>query len=202
MATHINKQGLLKPCHATKKPCQFIISTPDTPTLETYPTYQKYKEAQKENNVPPRTTLFFADKEFQVSLLAGALHLAWQREYKKLNGETPRIKTTNDKKWIKEQGTDQVDIANTNYEKLPADWQAENKAAAEFIVKEFVEKEVDIHLSDTKSANEIGEKIHQEWLRRNSWAKEGPLGVKFIHLTKEEQDKDLQQYYIAKTLFF
>ena len=42
----------------------------------------------------------------------------------------PRWMTTTDNAWIKLQGSDQVDIANTAYPDLPSDWQAENLAAA------------------------------------------------------------------------
>jgi hypothetical protein len=54
----------------------------------------------------------------------------WREEYRKNNGDVPRIKTTTDADWIAENGTDQVDIASKQFRDLPRDWRKENKDAA------------------------------------------------------------------------
>jgi hypothetical protein len=43
----------------------------------------------------------------------------WREEYRKNNGDVPRIKTTTDADWIAENGTDQVDIASKQFRDLP-----------------------------------------------------------------------------------
>ena len=75
--------------------------------------------------------------------LASQLHDAW-REPRKQEDESfePRIKKTKDKEWIKLHGKDEVDIANTNYENLPSDWQAENKASAEVAMNILYENKI------------------------------------------------------------
>lgn len=85
---------------------------------------------------------------------------------------------------------------------MPEDWQKENKAAADFIVKEFVEKGHVINMSDKKAVEEVGDKIHTAWLSRNAWAKGSELDVPFRDLSTEEKDKDIAQYKIALVSFF
>jgi hypothetical protein len=44
-----------------------------------------------------------------------------------------------------------------------------------------------------------GEYIHIMWLKNNTWAKSDPkLGVDYNELTPEEQEKDTDQWYIAR----
>lgn len=117
-------------------------------------------------------------------------------------GYEPRWKPTKDKEWVQNHGTDQVDIANSNYAQLPKDWQEENRLAVEFIVKEFVEKEVVATPENTKMVNHIGSKIHNAWLSRNSWAKNGELDVPFAKLSSEEQEKNLEQYWLTTKIFY
>lgn len=84
----------------------------------------------------------------------------------------------------------EIDIANSSYAQLSADWQAENKAAAK-VVAEIVESEKELTI------DEVGTIIHDKWLERNDWAKGSELDVPFVELPKVEQDKDLDQYRIA-----
>ena len=84
----------------------------------------------------------------------------------------------------------EIDIANACYTQLSADWQNENKAASEVVAK-IVES------GEQLSRDEIGDIIHNAWLERNAWAKDGELGVPFANLPKAEQDKDIVQYDIG-----
>ena len=139
--------------------------------------------------------------------VAFVLHEEWRKTRLKEDGTyEPRWKSINDAKFIEELNKEElpvyvrkteegyeIDIANASYNLLSADWQNENKAAAEVVAglvnsgKEF-------------SRDEVGEIIHNAWLERNSWAKGGELGVPFAQLSKQEQDKDIIQYEIAKTM--
>ncbi len=138
--------------------------------------------------------------------IAARLHEEWRETRKKADGTyEPRWKKVTDKKFV--AGLDvrnlppylrlddhhfvEIDIANTPYEKLSPDWQAENKAAGK-VVAEIIESK------KLYSRDEIGTIIHDEWLKRNSWAKSDPiLGKDFIDLPEDEQDKDLVQYDIG-----
>lgn len=162
-----------------------------------------------ERNLKPRkepvagTSLIKLPTEQKVALLGGMLHENWRHERLQADGTyEPRIKSTSDQTWISKHSTDQVDIANTDYSELPEDWQKENKAAADFIVKEFVEKGHVINMSDKKAVEEVGDKIHTAWLSRNAWAKGSELDVPFRDLSTEEKDKDIAQYKIALVSFF
>lgn len=139
--------------------------------------------------------------------IAFVLHEQWRQSRLKEDGSyEPRWKKIKDTGFIdkykdkdlpsyvrKVENDYEIDIANACYTQLSLDWQNENKAAAE-VVAEIVE-------SDKKlSRKEIGNIIHNAWLERNSWAKDGELGVPFEELSKEEQDKDMIQYDIALTI--
>ena len=140
--------------------------------------------------------------EQAVNALAGALHEDWRKTRLQEDGSfEPRVKTTKDTEWIAANGTDQVDIANTNYEGLPSDWQAENKAASEVVVGIMIEKDGRINLDDPAQRSEIGATIHDAWMSRNEWAKGGELDVPFDQLPPAEQAKDIDQVLIAQQVF-
>jgi len=137
-----------------------------------------------------------------VDALAEAFHEEWRKTRLNSEGEyTPRIKTTTDESWIAENKTNQVDIANTNYPDLPADWQAENKSAAKIIVEIINENDDDLDLSDSETRLSAGERIHAAWLSRNEWAKGTELEAPFSQLSEEEQAKDIEQLIIAQRVF-
>ncbi|MEI7674662.1 MAG: hypothetical protein WCI60_02910, partial [bacterium] len=134
----------------------------------------------------------------RVNNLASALHEDWRKTRLQEDGTFEgRVKPTKDEAWIAGHGTDQVDIANTEYVDLPEDWQAENKAAAEVIVGILSESPEAQDLSDEEHINMVGEKIHTAWLARNEWAKGGDLDVPFKDLPADEQAKDINQLKIA-----
>ena len=137
----------------------------------------------------------------KVTNLASALHEDWRKTRLQEDGTfEARVKSTKDEAWIAGHGTDQVDIANTEYVDLPEDWQAENKAAAEVIVGILSETPESPDLSDEEHLNMAGEKIHTAWLARNEWAKGGDLDVPFKDLPADEQAKDINQLKIALSL--
>lgn len=155
-----------------------------------------------------------------VDELASAFHEDWRKTRRNEDGTfEPREKSTTDEDWIAKHGTNTVDIANTTYMELPADWQAENKAAAEVIVeiinRELMNDPYRMGYAYTNSfplkfgdnmvyPNEIdmiGNKIHSKWLERNDWAKGGELDVWFGDLPFSEQQKDINQFQIAAELF-
>ena len=63
--------------------------------------------------------------------LASVLYNVWRKPRLLEDGTyEPKIKNTSDGYWILFYGTDKVDIANTEHEDLPTDWQESNKFAA------------------------------------------------------------------------
>lgn len=144
----------------------------------------------------------------QTEKLASALHEDWRKTRQQEDGLfEPRIKATKDEAWIEAHGSDQVDIANTQYGDLPKDWQQENHDAAGVVVelidnidesnksRDNLAALVEDTESDTYSA--IGEEIHSAWLKRNEWAKGGELDVPFESLPQVEKDKDIAQYLLG-----
>lgn len=137
-----------------------------------------------------------------VAAVASALHEDWRKTRKQEDGTfEPRIKGTKDEAWIAAHGTDQVDIANTDYANLPEDWQAENKAAAGVVVGILDEANGRVDLSNEEQRQYVGGRIHDAWLERNTWAKGGELDVPFAQLPPAEQAKDIDQMVIAQQAF-
>lgn len=143
-------------------------------------------------------------KEKLAHMIAAALHEDWRKTRLNPDGTfNPRWKKIKDEKFIEgldkdnlpasiriENGVFEIDIANSSYDELSEDWKAENKAAAE-VVAEIICSEKEYTL------DEIGSIIHDEWLKRNDWAKGGELDVPFSELSTEEQNKDLAQYRVG-----
>ncbi len=137
--------------------------------------------------------------ETSPSDIASALHEDWRQTQQDTGNGTrkAKFKTTTDQAWISAHGTDQVDIANSSYHELPADWQAENKAAADVIHGILQEHGGHVDLSHEPTRLKVGEQIHQAWLSRNAYAKGGELDVPFAQLPRDEQDKDTNQLVVA-----
>lgn len=142
----------------------------------------------------------FEAKEFAAKKLAAALHEQWRESRLREDGYyEPRIKSTEDEAWIALHGASRVDIANTSFEDLPADWQKENLAAAEVVVNtiDFChENGIEIDLLNEESRNMVGEIIHAAWLSRHAeedWVGEQGLDKPFTHLPEDEQAKDIRQ---------
>jgi hypothetical protein len=118
-----------------------------------------------------------------VDMLASKLHEKWAEGYRA--GEM--AKGNENPTRMKDDGMGgQVDILNTSYAELPPKWQAENKAQAESAVK-LVAQNMD---SAMDKIEELAAQVHEQWLSRNEWAKDGPLGVSYAKLPEEEKKKD------------
>ena len=146
-------------------------------------------------NRPSRSKAAAAVRSFAPDV-AAEFHEDWRSTFLHDNGKrAKRVKTTTDAEWIAKNGTDKVDIAHTPFSKLPEDWKAENLAAAE-VATGFVAN----HLAElgtprerAKTIKDGASHIHDQWLKRNAWAKGGELDVPFKKLPHSEQLKDMVQ---------
>lgn len=137
-----------------------------------------------------------------VNALANEYHEDWRQTRAQEDGSfEPRIKDTSDEAWVESHGSNQVDIANTSYDDLPADWQAENKAAAVAVVDIMLDNSGDLDLANSEIRSKVGDQIHSAWLSRNEWASGGDLDKPFDDLPLDEQEKDIRQAEIAQKLF-
>ena len=118
-----------------------------------------------------------------VEMLASKLHGVWADGFR--SGEM--AKGNENPTRMKDDGMGgQVDILNTSYSDLPPKWQAENKAQAESAIGL-----VSRNMSDAMGNIEgLAAQVHEQWLSRNSWAKDGPLGASYSELPEEEKQKD------------
>jgi hypothetical protein len=118
-----------------------------------------------------------------VDMLAAKLHGVWADGFRA--GEM--AKGNENPTRMKDDGMGgQVDILNTSYSDLPPKWQAENKAQAESAIG-LVAKNMDDAMGNIEG---LAAQVHEQWLSRNSWAKDGPLGVAYSELPEEEKQKD------------
>lgn len=128
--------------------------------------------------------------------VASEFHEDWRKEFLRANGSrAKRMKPTTDAAWVTKHGTDKVDIAHTPFAELPSDWQAENLAAAQ-VATGFVAnhlRTLETPRGRAKVIKEGAAHIHDEWLKRNTWAKGGELDVPFKKLPPHEQLKDMAQ---------
>lgn len=91
------------------------------------------------------------------------LHDDWRATRRKEDGTyEPRIKPTSDKQWREAHGTNEIDIANTSFEDLPADWQYENLEAG----KEAVAITGSKTEMTPEELREASVKVHQAWCDR------------------------------------
>jgi len=153
---------------------------------------KKDEEIRKNKKINElKEELIKEDMENQIEKLWSLLHDEWRAPRKKEDGSfEPRIKSTNDQSWIKKHGTDQVDIANTNYTDLPEDWKGENKISAEIAMKEIykaINEKKGLDQNFIEMASNI---IHEKWLERNwNWAP-SEQNKPYSELSEEEKDKD------------
>jgi hypothetical protein len=118
-----------------------------------------------------------------VEMLASKLHGVWADGFR--SGEM--AKGNENPTRIKDDGMGgQVDILNTSYSDLPPKWQAENKAQAESAIS-LVARNMDDAMGNIEG---LAAQVHEQWLSRNSWAKDGPLGASYSELPEEEKQKD------------
>ena len=161
--------------------------------------------------IPDFKDALSVDRQGTIITLANAFHEVWLRTRNQrsengaiwANGErTPRPKPTADQEWSERKGDTMVDIANTGFVRLPEDWKAENDAAAEVIIDlvDSLGGAEKIDLDDAEVYEKCGQAIHSAWLKRNTYAKDGPLDIDFGKLPPDEQAKDLEQLSLALEL--
>lgn len=132
---------------------------------------------------------------------ASAGHALWQKDYKAANGDKPRIKKTKDADYIKKNGTDEVDIAKTDFKDLPKDIAKENTdsgKAARYAIADLINgykydgmKKKKVSYKDEDDLIEkASSDVHDAWMKRNgSWAP--PEQMKpYKDLTDDEKEKD------------
>jgi hypothetical protein len=137
--------------------------------------------------------------ESMKNAIASQLHEDWRKTRLNEDGTyEPRLKNTSDQEWISaHDGLAEVDIANTTYENLPADWQAENATAGEVVATELVTSRRNGLDITPKKVEEIASIVHDKWLERNEWAKGGELDVPYEQLPEDEKAKDRDQVMIG-----
>ncbi len=126
-----------------------------------------------------------------IEAVSAILHQKWLEEYISSNGGKcpPRIKKVQKEYasmpgvFLGEDGNYCIDIA-VSFDKLTPDWQEANKNMAKYVVEMLCETNFGLD-NETYCHN-----IHEYWLKQNSWPREGPLGIPYKELPKEEQAKD------------
>ncbi|MFG3437970.1 hypothetical protein ACGF0J_12090 [Nonomuraea sp. NPDC047897] len=128
----------------------------------------------------------------RIDTVAGRLHDTW-RAARRLpdGGYEPRIKTTVDQAWIRRNGTDQVDIANTRYRDLPVEWQKENKESATVAVRLVADaRKRGDDLTSDEFMEQASEQVHIAWLRRNGEWAPPEQRLPYRELSHVEKEKD------------
>lgn len=133
------------------------------------------------------------EREGNIYDLASTLHEEWRKTRLNPDGTyEPRIKSTSDQAWIDSRGgVAEVDIANTSFGELPADWQEENTIASAIVIDELAKYDLSEVSDDV--VEQISSTVHDKWLERNGWAKGGELDVPYIELPETEKAKDRDQ---------
>lgn len=127
------------------------------------------------------------------------LHEAWRKPRKKEDGTyEPRMKKSKDEKWNEEHGTDEVDIANSDFANLPSNWQYENLEAARVAIEQVFDKIMDDEEITDEVIEEMSSEVHEAWLKRNDWVYDKDYGdpsltVPYTELSEDEKAKDRVQ---------
>ncbi len=141
-------------------------------------------------------------KQRMVTELGSLLHDEWRASRRREDGSfEPRIKKTKDEVWKAAHGTEEVDIANTSFAELPADWQGENRAAAEVAMNAVSQAAENGRALNETFVEEASATVHDKWLERNGeWA---PAEQKkpFGELADEDKEKDRMQVREAIRIF-
>ena len=152
------------------------------------------KTTTDESNDEQRLELSNNQQQQLIDALASELHETWRGNRLLPDGTyDPRPKKTKDQTWIDTHGTDTVDIANTSFTNLPADWQEENmKASIVAMGAVIAAYHMGKDLNDA-FVEKASEQVHIAWLERNKdWAQEDQK-VPYAELSEDEKDKDRVQ---------
>ena len=140
-------------------------------------------------------------KAYFAESLWADLHEEWRKGYaaKPENRDEnwvvkPRIKKTKDEAWIKEHGTDEVDIYYTPFKDLPSDKKWDNLAAAKEAIDLVFDTVMGWEITQER-IEEISSIVHENRMKRNSWEKDTrpELFVPYSELPEEEKAKDRAQ---------
>ena len=154
-----------------------------------------------------------------VQNVASQLHENW-RAPRKLEDNTfePRVKiqallSDGRTKWFNE-GTEpqdaqilqSQDIANTFFADLDPQWQAENKAAAEFVVPAVMQVLGDNTSLSISQTTDLADQVHQAWVSRNDWVHHPEYGNSemaspYSELSEKLQYEDLKHVLTTLTAF-
>jgi hypothetical protein len=86
-----------------------------------------------------------------------------------------------------------VDI-NNDFAALPPSWKKENLLAAQGTLSIIQQDPL-----GEKSNDDLADAVHNDWLARNTWAKDDPkVGVPYERLTRIEQAKDMSQVLVCR----
>lgn len=127
-------------------------------------------------------------REAAIKRTAAAAHEAWRKTIPldTAGFPEPRYKPTADKAWKQATGQPQVDIANTSFENLPADWQRELKEGAASAIDAILAAQRDNRALDI---DELASEVHDAWLDRNPDAPK-ETNRPYADLTEEQKDND------------
>ena len=123
----------------------------------------------------------------------------------------PRIKKSTDEIWNREHWTDEVDIANTEFDDLPSNRQAERMAAASVAIDLVLDKIKDWEIRlTTEMIEEMSSIVHDKWLERRELERRelerrglvqdevDPILVQpYENLSEDEKEKDRNHIYTA-----
>jgi hypothetical protein len=148
-----------------------------------FPKAEKRQRLVKVSQMGIGSSMLISGLGKAVEMLASELHGIWADNYR--SGEMAKGNESPTR--MKDDGMGgQVDILNTSYAELPEKWQAENKAQAQSAIG-LVAQNMEDAMSNIE---DLAAQVHEQWLSRNSWAKDGPLGVPYNELPEEEKQKD------------
>ena len=134
-----------------------------------------------------------------IKKIAWIFHESWRKSRIDKNGVCkPIMEKSEDEEWTKKHWTQTVDIANTEFEDLPSNWQRENLEAAKVAVGLVYKKVVDWEKITSEMIEEMSNIVHIKWLERNwiEWSFENQR-VNYENLSEEEKAKDRIQIEIA-----
>jgi hypothetical protein len=101
--------------------------------------------------------------------------------------------------WIAKNGTDEVDIANTDYEALPADWKKENEGSATVAVGLTADGlRSGQKVSGSAFVESASAKVHDAWLERNGECAPPEQQLPYDQLSEPEKAKD--RAFVLKAL--
>jgi len=150
-----------------------------------FPKAEKRQKFVKVSQMGIGSSMLISGLGKAVEMLASKLHGIWADNYR--SGEM--AKGNENPTRMKDDGMGgQVDILNTSYAELPEKWQAENKAQAQSAIG-LVAQNMEDAMGNIEG---LAAQVHEQWLSRNSWAKEqkSPLAVPYSELPEEEKQKD------------